>query len=308
MRDCEALALRNLSSLDRHLHEGDPAACFEGGAVIHWTALDLGTHRMRCPACNRSKRDTALAVTIEAPGRGVAYCHRCHYVESWRDDHTAARPGTPKAPPQAAQRFEVLSAYGRELWEACRPVAGRARAYLEARGCLIPPADGDLRWHPALRHRPSGHDGAALVALLTDAVDRTPRTLHRTWVQANGQKAAVEPARMLLGGHRKAGAVCRLWPDEAVTHGLGVAEGIETALSLAHGMTPVWAAIDAGNLAELAVLPGVKVLTVAADHDEAGLKAARACAARWRGAGRRVRLVMPDAFGQDLNDEARAAV
>lgn len=192
------------------------------------------------------------------------------------------------------------------MWSACRPLSGEALAYLEARACAIPPRDGDLRWHPALKHPPSGHEGPALVALLTDAADaRIARTLHRTWIQVSGKKAAVDPPRMLLGRHRKAGAVCRLWPDEAVSVGLGVAEGIESALSLAHACTPVWAAIDAGNLADLPVLDGIEALTIAADHDEAGERAAEDCARRWHAAGRRVFIVKAPQAGADLNDVAQ---
>jgi putative DNA primase/helicase len=79
--------------------------------------------------------------------------------------------------------------------------------------------------------------------------------------------------------------VCRLWPDDFVSHGLGVAEGIETALSLAHAYTPCWAAIDAGNLAALPVLAGVEVLVIAQDRDPAGEMAASDCADRWAAAG-----------------------
>lgn len=265
-----------------------------------------GKRRQPCPACNKGARDTALSVTLDERG-GVAHCFRCGFVATMHDTHAAARFGARKTPPQAPQRHEVLSPHGRELWAACKAISGPARDYLMARGCVIPPRDGDLRWHPSLRHPPSGYEGPALVALLTDAETNEPRTLHRTWVKASGQKAPVDPPRMLLGGHRKAGAVCRLWPDEAVTLGLGIAEGVETGLSLAHGMQPVWACIDAGNMAAFPVLAGIECLTVAADFDEAGLGAARACAARWRAAGRTVRLVLPDAFGRDLNDEARAA-
>lgn len=272
--------------------------------MIPWTSLDLGTHRLACPACNKSKRDTALAVTIEAIGRGVAYCHRCQLTETWRDERTTTRVGAPQKAATARQQHEVLSDYGRALWDACRPVSGAARAYLEARSCVVPPSDGDLRWHPDLRH-PSGYSGPALVALLTDVHDCTPRSLHRTWIKPNGEKANVEPARLLLAGHRKAGAVVRLWPDEALTTGIGVAEGVETALSLAHGFTPVWSAIDAGNLGALPVLEGVEAITIAADHDAAGLKAARECARRWHDAGRRARVVLPDQFGADLNDIAQ---
>jgi putative DNA primase/helicase len=177
--------------------------------------------------------------------------------------------------------------------------------YLQARGCALSPADGDVRFHPALRH-PCGYTGPGLLALVTDAVSRQARTLHRTWINADGTKANVDPPRMLLGGHRKAGGVIRLWPDEAVTTGLAVAEGIETALSLAHSYRPAWACIDAGNLAALPVLPGIECLVIGADHDEAGLRAAEACAERWEAAGVDVVAIAPQTARSDWND-ARAA-
>jgi hypothetical protein len=77
-------------------------------------------------------------------------------------------------------------------------------------------------------------------------------------------------------------------------------------LSLAHGFTPVWACIDAGNLAELPLLGGIEALIIAADHDASGIKASRLCAQRWADAGREVRIVMPPAAGQDLNDVVSA--
>ena len=264
--------------------------------LIDWA----GRSRQPCPQCDKGARDAALHVTRDGLGV-VAFCHRCGFTASER----AERAGRPMARPAGPQRHESLSDYGRWLWDACKPVSGPARAYLEARGCMLPPTDGDLRWHPALPHPPSGHKGPALVALLTDAVDKTPRTLHRTWIQPDGTKADLDPPRMLLGGHRKAGAVCRLWADDAVTLGLGIAEGVESALSLAHAHTPVWACIDAANLADFQPLPGIECLTIAADHDAAGIAAANACAARWAAAGRAVYIVTPPQAGADINDVAR---
>lgn len=62
---------------------------------------------------------------------------------------------------------------------------------------------------------------------------------------------------------------------------LGIAEGIETALSLAWAPLPVWAAIDAGHLAKFPLLDGIQTLVIAQDNDPAGIAAAGACAARW---------------------------
>jgi hypothetical protein len=129
------------------------------------------------------------------------------------------------------------------------------------------------------------------VALVTDILTHAPISLHRTWVRADGSKADVDTPRLLLGGHRKAGGVIRLWPDEAVTTGLAVAEGIETALSVAHVFRPVWAVIDAGNLARFPILDGIEALTIAVDDDPAGIRAAGECAERWAQADREATLV-----------------
>ena len=269
-----------------------------------------GPRRQPCPACGRSDRDKTLGVTLKDDGSGVAHCFRCEYVETWRPDRpgfVARPPARPLAARRAPQQHTVLSDYWRELWGASRPLAGPALDYLQARGCRIPPEDGDLRWHPALRH-PSGYVGPALVALVTHAQTRDPLTLHRTWVRPDGTKPPeADPPRLLLAGHRKAGGVIRLWPDEAVTTGLGTAEGIETALSLAHAYTPVWACIDAGNLAALPVLAGVESLVIAADHDAAGVAAAKACADRWAAAGAEVAVVMSATPKADINDLRAAA-
>jgi putative DNA primase/helicase len=267
--------------------------------VIDWN----GPRRQPCPVCDRGQKDRACGVGVDQhDGKMKAHCFRCGYVET-QDDGIARQGANPGR--GGCERHEVLSAHGRELWNDCRPISGEARAYLESRSCRLPPADGDLRWHPALKHPPSGLLAPALVALATDARDHTkPLTLHRTWVRPDGTKAALEPPRMLLAGHCKAGGVIRLWPEEAVTHGLGICEGIESALAFAHGFTPAWSCIDAGNLAALPVLPALS-LVIGADNDEAGRNAANACAARWRRAGATVRILLPQGERSDWNDEAR---
>lgn len=268
--------------------------------MIDWHAYDIGAHRIKCVACGRNDRDKTLGLTIEHDGAGVAHCFRCGFVENYRPERGAVMFEQPRIQaPKASTKHETLSAYGHALWGECRPVSGVAEAYLTARNCRIPPKDGDLRYHAALKH-PSGYVGPALVALVTDAITNEPISLHRTWVQANGKKADVEPARMLLGGHRKQGGVIRLWPDEAVTTGIGIAEGIETALSLAWAITPVWALIDAGNLADFPVLDGIDSLTIARDNDPAGIQAADACALRWADGDRRA--LVTQQTENDFND------
>ena len=166
------------------------------------------------------------------------------------------------------------------------------------------PRDAHMRYGE-LRH-PSGHVGPCMVALVTDALTGEFLTLHRTWIRADGRKANVEPPRLLLGKHRKAGGVIRLWANDAVTTGLAIAEGIETALAVASAFTPVWSCIDAGNLGAFPVLGGIEALLIVADNDDAGMRAARECAQRWAHARREVRLAVPPR-GMDAADLASAA-
>ncbi len=273
------------------------------GAAPHLPILPPGEHRLDhlCPDGKRAKK--TLGVTVQHDGSAMAHCFRCEYAEAWRargSHHRHHRPGKAAFRPVAPSKRERLAPHWHELFNACSPLSGTAgEQYLQARGCVVPPDDADLRFHPELHH-PSGYRGPALVALVTHAETRVPLTLHRTWIRPDGTKADVDPPRLLLGGHRKAGGVIRLWPDEAVTYGLAVAEGIETALSLAHAFEPVWSVIDAGNLATLPVLYGIETLVIGADHDDAGLKAANSCADRWAAAGLEVHVIAPRGRRQGL--------
>ncbi|MFZ5556813.1 MAG: DUF7146 domain-containing protein [Pseudomonadota bacterium] len=268
------------------------------------TGLAWGAHRRPCPHCDRGPRDRALSVHVAADS-GVWHCHRCGWSGHWRGDGAVpARAPTPARPSPAVR--ETLSPVGLALWAACDPIAGAAAAYLAARGCVTPPADGDLRWHPRLRH-PSGHVGPALVGLVTHAETGAPMSLHRTWIGPDGRKADVDPPRLLLARHRARDGVIRLWPSAALAGELAVGEGVETCLAAAQAVTPVWSCIDAGNLSRLPVLDGIERLLVLVDHDAAGLRAAQLCVARWQADGRDVRLVVPPEPGTDVADYAGGA-
>jgi putative DNA primase/helicase len=56
---------------------------------------------------------------------------------------------------------------------------------------------------------------------------------------------------------------------------------------------PVWACGAAGTLQKFPLLGGIESLTIAADADTPGQRAADELARRWREAGREVRIVPP---------------
>jgi putative DNA primase/helicase len=202
------------------------------------------------------------------------------------------------------------SAHAESLWRQTSPIAGTLGAtYLQIRGCAIPPTDSDLRFLDAINGEPP-----RLCGRITDALTGKPLSLHFTYLAVDGRAKAgrVKHGQVVdkeyLAGHQTRGGCIRLWPDESVTHGLALGEGIESTLAAAHVFTPAWAAMDAGHMEAFPVLDGVAALTLYADHDKSGrgLKAARACGERWRAAGRDVRVFMPRDQGSDCADLAVA--
>ena len=165
-----------------------------------------------------------------------------------------------------------------------------------------------LRFHSACPFRLDDGSTArlpAMVALLRDIITNVSTGIHRTALKADGSGKADMPGlgnpRKMLG--RAKGAVVKLSPDAEITSGLGIAEGIETALSvLSAGWAPVWACGSAGTIADFPVLPGIASLTVFADADQIGIKAAMACQTRWISDGRECRVIRPRTDGQDWNN------
>jgi hypothetical protein len=106
-----------------------------------------------------------------------------------------------------------------------------------------------------------------------------------------------------------AGAAAKLDPDDEVTLGLVVAEGVETALAARMlGYRPTWALGSAGAIGRLPVLGGIEALTILGEADDGGAneREAKACARRWLAAGAEVSILDPIGGG-DANDVLREA-
>ncbi|WP_159350005.1 DUF7146 domain-containing protein [Roseomonas harenae] len=209
--------------------------------------------------------------------------------------------------PAACNSWSVDKA--RELWrEAVDPAGTVVEAYLATRGLSLR-AGAPVRFHPrAWRNSTFGPHGPAQIALMTDAGTGEPCGAHVTYLRPDGGgKADGERSKVMLG----AAGVIRLVSDCRIARGLGLAEGIETALAVMQraAWAPVWAASSAGAISSFPVLQGIGSLTVFADADEAGMKAARECCRRWSAAGRRARLLAPPAGDWDdaLPEQKEAA-
>ncbi len=188
--------------------------------------------------------------------------------------------------------------------EAKDPRGTLAERYLGSRGITIDAdiANRVLRFHPNLFF---GKDEAGalvrhpcLLALFRDTHSDAPRAILRVALTAAGKKIG----RKMYGP--VGSAVIKLSADEDVTHGLHLAEGLETALAAMqrHAWRPMWCTGSADALKSFPLLAGVECLTLAADHDSPGLAAAQACAERWAKAKREVFIRWPTGLGQDFAD------
>lgn len=153
-----------------------------------------------------------------------------------------------------------------------------------------------MRYHasPATFH-------PGMVALVS-AADGRPCTLHRTYLTADGQKARVEAVRRLMPGHVARGASVRLSPP---AEELGIAEGIETALSAsAMFSVPCWSALNARLLQDWLPPSEARRVIVFGDNDESwtGQEAAYALAKRLAAKGLAVDVQIPPNAGDDWND------
>lgn len=197
------------------------------------------------------------------------------------------------------QRADMLN----RLWTGATPVAvdDMAGRYLAGRGVMPSAVPGCLRFAAQCPIPYGGGVGPAMIALVMGP-DGEPANIHRTFLGPNG-KADMENPRALMPGQFPDGSAVRLG---SVGEVLGIAEGIETALaaSIRFGL-PVWAAINAGNLAKWSPPPGVGQVVVFADHDESytGQAVAYALAHRLKTRLRmNVRVEMPRTMGKDWAD------
>lgn len=240
-----------------------------------------GRDRILCPGPGHSRRDRSLSVTFT----GNDFLVHSFAGDDFREcrDHIKAvlglsdeeRPAyvapVQQIDPEKLDRQKTAA----EIWARSILIAGTlAETYLASRSLAY---DGDaLRFYPG---------GRAMVAQITDAITGEAIGLHRTFLDHKGNRTS----KKMLGA--AAGGVVRLSADDEVTTGLGIAEGIETALAVP--FRPVWACLSAGQMEKFPVLAGIEALTIFADQDATGINAANTCGERWHAADREVTMAAP---------------
>ncbi|MCO5078956.1 MULTISPECIES: toprim domain-containing protein [unclassified Chelatococcus] len=192
-----------------------------------------------------------------------------------------------------------------KLWKATTEVkrGDHVDRYLRARGIALEEFPSCLRSVTEMFHSSdAGTLYPGMVAVVSAAVDGKNGTLHRTYLTLDGRKAPVEPPRKLMPGQAPHGGAVRL---AEFTDTLGIAEGIETALSASILFNmPVWSALDAGKLAGWQPPEEAKRIVIFGDNDlkYAGQNMAFSLARRLADSGRDVSVEIPRDIGTDWND------
>lgn len=193
-----------------------------------------------------------------------------------------------------------------EMWRNALPLRGDDPAswYLAARGLSFEAWPTQLRYLPKATYWHDDKTRTEHPAMLSLVVsqDLKSRTVHFTYLDGQGRKAVVPKAKKLAPGPFPVGGAVRLMPSAET---MGIAEGIETALSAARLFdVPVWAALSAGALIKWQPPANVRHVLVYGDNDtsHAGQAAAHSLVHRLKMEGLHAEVRLPDDEGADWND------
>lgn len=278
----------------------------------------------RCPAHNGNRSN--LSVSIGREGKPIWRCHAgCTQAEvqaALKADGLVSGRVVPVDEARLAELrrqeeddVRVKGEQARRAWIESRPIGGTlAETYLRSRGITCP-LPVTLRFHPGLWHYAARASFPAMVAVVEGvpgSADIDRRSAHWTFLDPSGGKAQVDPAKMMRG--KTLGGAVRL-TDAGPDSWLVVAEGIETALSLACGLLPapatILAALNTSGMAGLVLPEGrAKKLLIAADFDpideqtgkRPGTVAATRLAYKAHKEGWEVRVLNPEEGFNDFND------
>jgi hypothetical protein len=254
-----------------------------------------------CPA----HEDSTPSLSVRVGDRSLLF--KCFAGCDARDVFRAIRrlrldvpvdvPATITAP--SPSNLSRLSSCAREIWDSAVPLAGTpAEGYLASRGIFI--ASDALRFHPRtpigrgrnVRFRP------ALIA----AVRLGGRVIGIQRIFLDAEASCLAPdlldAKLTLG-RPLAGAVM-LQPPGPI---LGLAEGVETALSAAILLgIPVWAALGNERLHQIALPPVMERLILLPDNDAGGRLGERRAREAYLRDDRHIDTIWPWGDENDWND------
>jgi DNA primase len=211
-----------------------------------------------------------------------------------------------RVPVQAVPKADWSKAAA-SIWREASQIEGTpAEAYLRGRGLTLP-LPPSLRFARLKPPKDSGVMAAngpdpmpALVALVTGPDDRVAG-VQRTFLTADGRKAATADAKVKFSLGSVAGGAIRLGPRAA---SILVTEGLEDGLTLAQALgRTVWVGAGTAMLHRMLLPDDVRAVVIGADGDAPGEAAAHRAAGVFTTAGKRVRIMRPSPGYKDFNAE-----
>ncbi len=263
--------------------------CERGGDVIelvrHLDGLSFG--------------EAVRVLTGAAPQKSAPGAR--HGVADYRDSVAPAKAAT--HPPDNAAR-------ALNIWrQTIDPRGTLVEQYLKSRALKLPngTANEAIRFHSACLF--NSERFPAMVCLVRNIATNELQAIHRTALAPDGTaiKRNGKTHRMSLGPIT--GGAIKIDPDEDVTQGLCIGEGVETCLAGRQmGYRPAWSVMSKSGVASFPILPGIDGLTIFGERDERDQSklAIKSCAGRWLEAGIETLTAWPLA-GNDLNDEIKVA-
>jgi putative DNA primase/helicase len=286
--------------------------------------LPDGSYLVPCPVSSHGKGHSDRHPSLQISDGASALLVHCHARCDPRDVLEALRQRglLEDAPPRISQPdrdwVDARSALRRPrenddlarirrprgIWQvAYDPRGTLTETYLTARKLTLETdiAGRVLRFHPRTpwRNEDTGRIDfiPCLIAAFTSIDDDVITAVHRIRLD-QPQRWPKAERRMLGIVHRTA-----VMLDDDIGDELAIGEGIETCMAARMlGIGPVWALGSVGGIAHFPVLPGVNVLRIIGENDQASTDAVDLCGSRWQAAGRRVRVIKPPLGCKDLND------
>ena len=286
-------------------------------------AKALGGHRSndgwlcRCPLATHGKRNGDRRPSLFIKDGTTALLVKCFAGCDSRDvlddlrldgfmDDTCGDRGRSEPFRDTSSRFASRSPESApnpkalRLWMSSISITGTlGEIYLRRNRGLIGPYPPSIRFKHVMNDRLDAESPAILAAVAR--ADRKIIAVQVTFLTDDAQKAPGPVPRRTIGKLGE-GAV-RLGSH---TNVLGLAEGVETALSAMEIFgVPCWATLGAARLPGVKVPAGVKTIHIFGDNDDPGREAAERAAERYTHEGRRVILRFPPERYGDYNDIKR---
>lgn len=264
----------------------------------------LGKKHSACPLCGGGVDRYRF---VDWQGTGSYFCSQCGHgfgidllmkFKGW-DFKTAAKQidqiiGNVNQVEIKQERSESEKvAQIRKVLKECKAVSvgDPVHKYLKMR-CGSDHIPKDVKFHPNLGHTEGGFH-PAMVSIVRD-LNGVGLSLHRTYLTESGEKAKVNQVKKFMAGKKLNGGAIRLFD---VVECVGLAEGIETALSAAYRFKlPVWAASNSVLLEQWEPPSFIKKVVVFGDNDEnyVGQAAAYSLAKRLSRENIKVEVKIPD--------------